>query len=418
VTDIKCPICANTEITKKYHKKSPSEFGFKDFEEYTIFSCSRCDAEFAYPRKPLEYDKINTEYKVYSKFALKENREGQIFHTVNCTSHWKDSPIVHNILNGALPLYGSQANLLDFGAGSGYMTELARRLGYKVSALEACEEFREFIQETIPGVTVYRSIDDIKTKFDVIYAMHVMEHLPYPIEILSKLNLLLSERGILIIVVPNLDRAFYKFNEIGCELEDQMDWDGIAGDFPPHHLTRFRGQTLREALRESKFKQIAIGYSLVNAWDLFYTGLGDQAFKFKDYSKDISQMKTISAVENNLNIMLSYLGLDNLGYSLIALTSNIIPSNTMDDLICQSREEVMRQYANTMSLQYDQFQDSKRNEDFFKDKHFHELEAENKRLVAENERLDTEVLSIKNSKSWKFTQPLRWLFFRCRSVFK
>lgn len=359
---VRCPICSNEEVSRKKNRKTPSDFGFENFEGYSIFSCSTCLGEFAYPRKSMEYYDISKKYKVYSRFNRAENFEGQIFHTVNCTAHWKDSPIMYYIISNILSYLNSQAHFLDFGAGSGYMTELARRLGYKVSALEASCEFRKFISKTIPDVTVYESLDEVikQDKFDVISAMHVIEHLPYPIEYLKRLNSILSDQSMLIVVVPNLDRAYNRFGEIGKEIENDIEWNGFPGDFPPHHLTRFRSETMRIALKRSGFKNIAIGYSSVNAWDLFYTGLGDDTFKFKNYSSDILQMKSIALVERRLNEMLSHFDLENLGNSLIALASNSISQTIMEELIRKSREEVLNKYVSNVLEQYKQFQEMKR----------------------------------------------------------
>jgi SAM-dependent methyltransferase len=296
--EINCPVCLNKNISTKHNKKTPSNFGCRNLEKYSMFSCPNCYCEFCYPREPLIYENISTEgCDLYRSFISKKEFEGRLYHTLNCTAHFKDSPHVYNIIS----LLNFRGDFLDFGAGSGYMTELARRLGYKVSAVEESYGFREFIKEIIPEVEVYSSIQELEgrnKKFDVVSTMHVIEHVPYPIEVLKNIYSILSPQGILIVVVPNLDRAYYRFGEVGKEIEDSIDWNGIsngycASDFPPHHLTRFNGETIKKALMLSGFKNIAIGYSPLNAWDLFYTGLGEDAFRFKDYFNDIGRMKTI-----------------------------------------------------------------------------------------------------------------------------
>src|SRR5208337_2438856 len=151
---------------------------------------------------------------------------------------------------------------------------------------------------------------------------------------------------------PNLDRAYYRFGEVGKEIEDLIDWNGItngycASDFPPDHLTRFKEETIKKALMLSGLRNVAIGYSPLNAWDLFYTGLGDDTFRFKDYFNDIVRMKSIALFERRLNEMLSYLNLENLGWSLIALASDKWEKSYLENLIRQGRQQVMDTYVNT-----------------------------------------------------------------------
>lgn len=358
--EISCPVCSNKKISPKYNKKNPSDFGCKNLEKYSMFSCPNCYCEFCYPREPLIYENLSTDAcGLYRSFVSKEEFEGRLYHTLNGTAHFKDSPYVYNILS----LLNFRGNFLDFGAGSGYMTELARRLGYKVSAVEESRGAREFIKEIISEVEVYVAIQELegrKKKFDVVSTMHVIEHVPYPVEVLKNIHSILSPEGILIVVVPNLDRAYYRFGEVGKEIEDLIDWNGIsngycASDFPPHHLTRFKTETIKKALKLSGFRNVAIGYSPLNAWDLFYTGLGDDTFRFKDYFNDIVRMKSIALVERRLNEMLTYLNLGNLGWSLIALASDKWEKSYLENLIRQSRQQVMDTYVNTIVHQYEEF---------------------------------------------------------------
>jgi len=357
--EISCPVCLNKKILPKYNKKTPIDYGCKNLEKYSMFSCPNCQCEFCYPREPLNYENIDAGgYDVYRSFVSKEEFEGRLYHTLNCTAHFKDSPHVYNILS----LLNFRGAFLDFGAGSGYITELARRLGYKVSAVEESREFREFIKEMIPGVKVYSTIQELEIenrKFDVVSTMHVIEHVPYPMEVLKNIHSILSPQGILIAVVPNLDRAYYRFGEVGKEIDDLIDWNGIsngycASDFPPHHLTRFKGETIKKALMLGGFRNVAVGYPPVNAWDLFYTGLGEDSFRFKDYFNDIARMQTIALFEKRLNEVLSNVNAENLAFSLIALASDKIEKSYLENLISQSRQQVMDTYVTTILQQYDE----------------------------------------------------------------
>ncbi|MEW6416525.1 MAG: methyltransferase domain-containing protein [Nitrospirota bacterium] len=393
--DVQCPICLNRKVFIKENKKIPSDFRFENFKGFSIFSCPDCLSEFAWPRYSMNYENVSEDFKVYKSFVSKEEFEGRIHHVLNCTSHWKDSPIVYHILS----LLNFRSDFLDFAAGSGYMTELARRLGYKVNALEISDSFRKFIQKMIPTAAVYTSLDELiapDKKFKVINAMHIIEHIAHPIDVLSNLHSILSPQGILIVVVPNLDRVYYRFGERGKEIEDQIEWDGVAGDFPPHHLTRFRAKTVKIALQKSGFRNVAIGYALVNVWDLFHHGLGDETFKFKDYFTDIKKMRLISSIEVRLNEIFSYLNLEYLGNSLIALASDGIEQPFLENLLHQGREQVMNTYVTSIQKQYEQFILDEGEKDKYIESLKQALESKD-RLIEDSQKSLDEMLKEKHS---------------------
>ena len=344
--EVRCPVCNAEEVSVFQNRKTPENFGFSTAEGYRIYSCKGCDCQFAWPREELKYDNIQGEFDIYRRFLDVEEFKGRIHHVLRGTAHWKDSPIVYQILK----LHEKRGNFFDFGAGSGYMTELARRLGYSVNALEVSEHFRRFIKHNIPGVKVFSSLDEVQKEdrcFDVILAMHTIEHLAEPVATLKRLADILSNDGLLIVVVPNLKRTYYRLGEQGSEIEDQIQWDGVPGDFPPHHLTRFSKKAMVEALKRAGFRNIAINYALLNAWDLFHHGLGDESFAFKRYFTNTARMRYIAEFECNLNRLMERLGLEDLGNTMIALASKSITPDALSELLTQARNRVMEVYLNS-----------------------------------------------------------------------
>lgn len=95
--------------------------------------------------------------------------------------------------------------LLDIGTGTGYFSDAMVRRGWKVEAVEKSPQAREFaklhfdldvkpesaLKEFAPG------------SFDVITLWHVMEHLEHLDEVWQRLHELLTEKGVLIVAVPN-----------------------------------------------------------------------------------------------------------------------------------------------------------------------------------------------------------------------
>lgn len=134
-------------------------------------------------------------------------------------------------------------DVLDFGSGNGGYLGYAKNSAKSVSALELEKAIEPHYKEH--GIELYRDIDELEKKFDVITMFHVMEHLSNPKEIITKLSNKLKGGGKLIIEVPNAEDAllslyesdsFSKFTYWSC------------------HLFLFNAKTLEELLKQCGLK--------------------------------------------------------------------------------------------------------------------------------------------------------------------
>jgi SAM-dependent methyltransferase len=92
--------------------------------------------------------------------------------------------------------------LLDAGCGSGAFMAAAQQAGWIVRGMEPGQRGRASCAKL--GFNVAASLEELTgEKFSVITLIHVLEHLPDPIKILSLLSSLLSSNGLLIVEVPN-----------------------------------------------------------------------------------------------------------------------------------------------------------------------------------------------------------------------
>ena len=96
--------------------------------------------------------------------------------------------------------------LLDIGCANG---ELLRCFGllaphWKLSGFEIDDKRKEEVEQ-IPGVEKFASgsLDKLKTRFDIITLIHVLEHLPNPVQWLKDLHRLLTPTGYVLIQVPD-----------------------------------------------------------------------------------------------------------------------------------------------------------------------------------------------------------------------
>jgi len=106
----------------------------------------------------------------------------------------------------ALPLTG---RLLDVGCGNGSLLASCHRLApdWRLVGHELTAQHRDRVV-ALPGVEAFCSgpVADIPGQFDVITMNHVLEHVPYPVELLQALWGKLAAGGVLVIQTPNLVR--------------------------------------------------------------------------------------------------------------------------------------------------------------------------------------------------------------------
>ena len=125
---------------------------------------------------------------------------------------------------------------LDIGCSSGILLEqIADHYQCQSVGVEPGDAYRTYAENR--GIEVYASLEDIhkagEKKFDLITIIHVLEHLPDPVEYLIKLkDRWLKSSGILLIEVPNL----YAHNS-----------------FEVAHLSSFSQFTLEQTLGKAGF---------------------------------------------------------------------------------------------------------------------------------------------------------------------
>lgn len=151
--------------------------------------------------------------------------------------------------------------VLDVGCFTGGFLTLMEKKGADVNGLELQDEAVEIANKELGG-RVFKA--DVTTytfpqkKYDIISLLGLIEHVPYPMDLLNRSYQLLKKGGILIIQTPNsssfLARKMQKF------------WPPYS---PVEHIHLFSRESLESALAESGFtdfefeshwKKLPIGY--------------------------------------------------------------------------------------------------------------------------------------------------------------
>lgn len=161
----------------------------------------------------------------------------------------------------------SAKTLLDVGCGTGDFLENAKFEGWEITGIEPNEKARN-----IANTKTNRAVYDISTMtnlpkagFNVITLWHVLEHIPKPKEHIKLLKELLSEKGRLVIAVPNhksFDAQYYK-----------NFW---AAYDVPRHLWHFSRKSIELIFQE---EGMIVEKVLPMKFDAYYVALLSEKYK-------------------------------------------------------------------------------------------------------------------------------------------
>ncbi len=171
-----------------------------------IFICNNC----GHIQKRVDgswRQNMDTIYEHYEMYPLSDGEEQVVF----------DGPIrtvrSERILDHFLrwrtrrgrPL-PNQGRLLDIGCGNGALLKSFQKIfpTWRLAGLDHNARFRNEIDK-IPGVENFYSDTSqvLGRRFDLVTLLHLLEHLPEPIEFLGGIRQKLTENGILLIQIPN-----------------------------------------------------------------------------------------------------------------------------------------------------------------------------------------------------------------------
>ena len=138
--------------------------------------------------------------------------------------------------------------MLDVGCGAGSFLELAQKIGYEVYGQEISPLFVEHCRKQ-KGLTIYdgelESLQLPPASFDIVTSFDVIEHHPYPKNLLREMRRLLKPGGLLIVGTHNIGNFFARLY--------RNRWRHLH---PIGHLTYFTRNTLGKMLEDSGFNII------------------------------------------------------------------------------------------------------------------------------------------------------------------
>lgn len=200
-----------------------------------MFHLCRCqDCGFLFTQDfPVEAE-IGRYYETPDYISHSDTKKG----AMNSVYHWVRSYMLGRKARlVAREAHRKEGRLLDIGTGTGYFADTMQRRGWQVEAVEKNEQARAFAREhfnlDVKPDTVLK--DFAPGSFDVITLWHVMEHLQPLNEMWKTLHSLLTEKGVLIIAVPN------------CSSFDAKKYGAYWAAYDvPRHLWHFTPGTIQQ----------------------------------------------------------------------------------------------------------------------------------------------------------------------------
>jgi len=220
-----CPSCELQTVNVNYRY---SYSGGKSF----VYRCDNCSLEFL---RPLALAEINerrmesiTDAEMFDRTLLKNLHRRFI---------------IQPEINMVRMLLGRRDfNMLDVGCGTGWISRIWADSGASVTGLEPSDNRAAIARKRgLRVLQCYVEDLDIDERFDLIVARHVIEHIENPRVMLKNLASRLSNDGLLLLVVPNIDC-------IGRKVFD-ADWNWVL----PWHCSFFSPHSLLHLLNSCGF---------------------------------------------------------------------------------------------------------------------------------------------------------------------
>jgi len=251
-----CPICSGTNLLRKLECLDYST----SKEEFTIVSCETCDFTFTNPRPK---DNSLAEYYKSDMYISHTNNTKGLF---NLMYHTVRKYAIRTKLS-LLKRISKNKNHLDIGCGTGDFLNACKNAGYNTKGIEPSKLAREqAIRNFNLSVSESTDLNQYKrNQFDSISMWHVLEHVPSLNKTIEEFNRILSDKGKVIVAVPNhksWDAEYYNKFWAG--------WD------VPIHLWHFSKLSIEKLFFKYNFKLIEIKPML---FDSFYVSILSEEFK-------------------------------------------------------------------------------------------------------------------------------------------
>jgi SAM-dependent methyltransferase len=228
--------------------------------EFDLTKCLQCGLIYTNPRPTIE--SIGKFYESAEYISHSNSKKGlinQLYQFIRRFSIRKKLKLINSF-------HHSIKTLLDIGCGTGEFLNFAALKGWNTTGVEPSEKAKTFAQTNYRlKIENERWLEQTTELFSVITMWHVLEHVHELKKRIDQLNRLLSENGVVIIAVPNIDsydKEYYK-----------QFW---ASYDVPRHLYHFSPAVIKKLFSDHGFSHVK---SLPMKFDSYYVSMLSEKYK-------------------------------------------------------------------------------------------------------------------------------------------
>ena len=194
---IDCPLCAGADLVRVGSKD-------RNGEPLTTDLCRTCGHVFTNPQ-PTE-----AELDRYYANDYRSSYKGVL--TPKPKHVYRAGLRAIERLARLRPYLSENAKLLDVGAGGGEFTYLMTRVGHTARGFEPNRGYATFAKTEYTVDIQVGTVSDASDRdecWDVITLHHVLEHLADPVSVLQKIAQRLTDNGVIVVEVPNVEARYH-----------------------------------------------------------------------------------------------------------------------------------------------------------------------------------------------------------------
>lgn len=212
---------------------------------FNFVKCTQCGLVFQSPRVP---------FSEAVSYYPSESYWGRDVRKAELKPGWKkEREKAFGFLYRGIFKRKNKGTVLDIGSGLGLFLSKFKELGWRVVGTDISSDVAGYSKRVF-GVKVL--IGDVTKMilpdkhFDLVTLNGVFEHIYNPRETLYKIKKVLKDRGLLVIVVPNIESLGYSIHK--------KEWYHLQ---PGRHIYQFSSSTITKLLLDTGFKVEEISHS-------------------------------------------------------------------------------------------------------------------------------------------------------------